>query len=86
MYRLINSVPRTPRILSSRALPQIRKSSGSPTAGNKSPEHFIKTGEKEDDPAKVNLRSNEYSQSGGDEMVAEQESASFQVCISKYNV
>ncbi|OAK94046.1 hypothetical protein IQ06DRAFT_298771 [Phaeosphaeriaceae sp. SRC1lsM3a] len=78
MYRFITTFPRDPRVLSSRTLLQARKSSGSPTAGNKPPEHFIKTGEKEDDPAKVNSRSNEYSQSGGDEMVAAQESASFQ--------
>jgi hypothetical protein len=57
-----------------------RYSSGSPTADNAPPDHFTKTGEKEDDPAKINLRSNEYSQSGGDEMVAAQGSASFNVC------
>jgi hypothetical protein len=83
MYRLTTSIPRHPRVLSTRILPQLRKSSGSPTAGNKPPDHFTKTGEKEDDPAKINSRSNEYSQSGGDEMVAAQESASFSVCIAE---
>jgi hypothetical protein len=56
-------------------------SSGSPS--NSNPElpanHFIKTGEKEPDPTKTDLRSNEYSQSGGDDMVAEQAIASFEV-------
>jgi hypothetical protein len=54
----------------------IRYSSGSPTAGN-ALDHFTKTGEKEEEPAKM---SREYSQSGGDEMVAAQGSASFSLC------
>ena len=71
MFRL--SPTRAPRVLS-----RLRRySSGSPTAGNAPPEEFTKTGQKEDDPAKINSRSNEYSQSGGDEMVAAQGSASF---------
>ncbi|KAF2032103.1 hypothetical protein EK21DRAFT_87484 [Setomelanomma holmii] len=77
MYRITTSVPRTPRILSARALPQIRKSSGSPASGGIPLDHFTKTGEKEQDPAKVNTRSYEYSQSGGDDMVAGQSSASY---------
>lgn len=53
-------------------------SSGSPSPSKVPDNHFIKTGEREDsDPAKINLRSNEYSQSGGDDMVAEQQQASF---------
>ncbi|KAF2820519.1 hypothetical protein CC86DRAFT_114276 [Ophiobolus disseminans] len=65
------------RMLFTRVLPQIRHSSGSATAGNNPPEHFTKTGEKEQDPAKFNSRSYEYSQSGGDDIVAGQASASF---------
>ncbi|KAF1833614.1 hypothetical protein BDW02DRAFT_569824 [Decorospora gaudefroyi] len=70
---------RTPRILSTtRLFPQTRTySSGSPTAGDAPPEHFTKTGEKPQDPTSLNSRSYEYSQSGGDDMVAEQENASF---------
>jgi hypothetical protein len=79
MYRLTTTIPRTPRVRSTRLLPQIRRSSGSPTAGGAAPDHFTKTGEKEQDPAKVNMRSNEYSQSGGDDMVAGQTSASYDV-------
>jgi hypothetical protein len=60
----------------------LRYSSGSPTAGNKPPDHFTKTGEKAQDPAELNMRGYEYSQSGGDDMVAAQESASFDVCHS----
>lgn len=71
--RLATTIRTTPI----RLLPQIRRSSGSPTAGNAPPDHFTKTGEKEEDPAKINSRSNEYSQSGGDEMVAAQSNASF---------
>lgn len=55
----------------------LRFSSGSPTAGNDPPEHFTKTGEKAQDPSAFNSRSNEYSQSGGDDIVAGQASASF---------
>ena len=79
MYHLRTALPRvrTPRILSTRLLPQIRHSSGSPTTGNNPPDHFTKTGEKEQDPAKVISRSYEYSQSGGDDMVAGQGSASY---------
>lgn len=79
MYRLSTTLPlkRTPRALSTRLLPRIRHSSGSPTAGSKPPEHFTKTGEKEQDPAKTISRSYEYSQSGGDDIVAGQGSASY---------
>lgn len=79
IYRLSTSISlaRMPRALSPRLLSQIRYSSGSPKAGSRSPDHFVKTGEKELDPAKVHSRSNEYSQSGGYEMVAGQETASF---------
>ncbi|KAF2652644.1 hypothetical protein K491DRAFT_718782 [Lophiostoma macrostomum CBS 122681] len=55
-------------------------SSGSPSNSNPGvpANHFIKTGEKEPDPAKIDLRSDEYSQSGGDDVVAEQAIASFE--------
>ncbi|KAH7066535.1 hypothetical protein FB567DRAFT_260539 [Paraphoma chrysanthemicola] len=71
------TLPRTPRVLSTLIIPHLRQSSGSPTAGGTPLDHFTKTGEKEQDPAKVNTRSYEYSQSGGDDMVAGQSSASY---------
>jgi hypothetical protein len=74
MYRLS-----TPRLAASRSLCVRYYSSGSPTAGNNPPDHFTKTGEKEQDPAKLNTRAYEYSQSGGDDMVAAQGGASFDV-------
>lgn len=80
MYRYRLTTIRTPRVLSTR-IPHIRHSSGSPTAGAAPPDQFTKTGEKEEDPTKVNMRSNEYSQSGGDEMVAAQSGASFSVSL-----
>ena len=40
-------------------------------------DHFIKTGEKPQDPYDQISRSYEYSQSGGDDMVAQQGGASF---------
>ncbi|KAH7377684.1 hypothetical protein BKA66DRAFT_443232 [Pyrenochaeta sp. MPI-SDFR-AT-0127] len=63
--------------LSLRSRLSLRFSSGSPTAGNNPPEHFTKTGEKAQNPAAFNSRSYEYSQSGGDDIVAGQSSASF---------
>ncbi|KAH7065673.1 hypothetical protein BKA63DRAFT_585559 [Paraphoma chrysanthemicola] len=78
MYRLsTTTLPRNPRVFSTRMMPHVRKSSGSPTAGGTPLDHFTKTGEKEQDPAKINTRSYEYSQSGGDDMVAGQSSASY---------
>jgi hypothetical protein len=77
MYRLT-----FPRLIARRSLVArvpLRCSSGSPTAGNKSPDHFTKTGEKAQDPAERNTRGYEYSASGGDDMVAAQGSASFDV-------
>ncbi|KAK3215570.1 hypothetical protein GRF29_8g468201 [Pseudopithomyces chartarum] len=63
-------LPRTP-LLS-------RPSSGSPSPSNVPDDHFIKTGQRPaSDPSEINLRSNEYSQSGGDDMVAAQGDASF---------
>lgn len=56
----------------------MRYSSQSPT-GKNPPEHFNKTGEKEQDPVDVVMGSREYSQSGGDDVVAQQDSASFKV-------
>ncbi|KAF2631355.1 hypothetical protein BU25DRAFT_407021 [Macroventuria anomochaeta] len=56
---------------------QSRYSSGSPTKTNVPADHFIKTGEKPQDPADKVGRSDEYSQSGGDDMVAQQSGASF---------
>ena len=82
MYRLTTTIPRNPRVLTNRVLVQFRKSSDSPTAGNKPPEHFTKTGEKELDPAKFSSQSYKYSQSSGDDMVAAQEFASFTVHIT----
>jgi hypothetical protein len=58
---------------------QLRHSSGSPTKTNVPADHFIKTGEKPQDPADNVGRSDEYSQSGGDDMVAQQSGASFDV-------
>jgi hypothetical protein len=55
----------------------VRYSSGSPTKSNLPPDHFIKTGEKPQDPRDQVGRSYEYSQSGGDDMVAQQGGASF---------
>lgn len=73
--------------LKQRALPSLthtrtsdaRHSSGSPTKTNVPDDHFIKTGEKPQDPRDQVSRSYEYSQSGGDDMVAQQSSASFDV-------
>lgn len=59
---------------------QARYSSGSPTKTDIPADHFIKTGEKPQDPADKVGRSDEYSQSGGDDMVAQQGGASFDVC------
>lgn len=56
-----------------------RYSSGSPTKTTTPADHFIKTGEKPADPADQVSRSYEYSQSGGDDMVAQQSGASFDV-------
>ncbi|KAF1840171.1 uncharacterized protein K460DRAFT_410773 [Cucurbitaria berberidis CBS 394.84] len=82
MFRLPAPLARTPRVLSSRlqalSHTSFRHSSGSPTAGKNSQDHFNKTGEKEKDFANYSSRSSEYSQSGGDDIVAEQASASFQ--------
>ncbi|KAJ4985479.1 hypothetical protein SVAN01_09044 [Stagonosporopsis vannaccii] len=61
----------------SRTQPGVRNSSGSPTKTNVPDDHFIKTGEKPQDPRDQVSRSYEYSQSGGDDMVAQQGSASF---------
>ncbi|KAJ4375973.1 hypothetical protein N0V83_001253 [Neocucurbitaria cava] len=66
----VNVVPQT--------LSTKKYSSQSPTGKNKNPpEHFNKTGEKEQDPVDVVMGSREYSQSGGDDVVAQQDSASF---------
>ncbi|CAO2652135.1 Nn.00g004180.m01.CDS01 [Neocucurbitaria sp. VM-36] len=81
MYRIPSALARPSRGLCARlqVLPQtaIRQSSGSPTAGKNPPDHFNKTGEKEQDPADFSSRSYEYSQSGGDDIVAGQAGASF---------
>ena len=69
---------RTHLLLRRRAPFLVRPSSGSPSPTAVPADHFIKTGQREaSDPAKINLRSNEYSQSGGDDMVAAQTDASF---------
>ncbi|PVH95526.1 hypothetical protein DM02DRAFT_675456 [Periconia macrospinosa] len=55
-------------------------SSGSPSAATSaSQEKFTKTGERvsSSDPMHISLRSEEYSQSGGDDMVAAQTDASY---------
>ena len=79
-----NPLTRPPRLgytFHSRILP--RYSSGSPTPSPSSQpaaSHFNKTGEKDaSDPAQINIRSDEYSKSGGDDIVAEQTVASFRV-------
>ncbi|KAF2680451.1 hypothetical protein K458DRAFT_434296 [Lentithecium fluviatile CBS 122367] len=73
--RLTSSL-RTTTILRSQV--HARYSSGSPTPSSVPDNHFTKTGERaESDPVKINMRSDEYSKSGGDDMVAEQEIASF---------
>jgi hypothetical protein len=77
MYRLPIARLTTRRSLIAKV--QLRYSSGSPTAGNKPPDHFTKTGEKAQDSAERNTRGYEYSISGGDDMVAAQGSASFDV-------
>ena len=59
------------------ALSNVRYSSGSPTKSDVPADHFIKTGEKPQDPYDQISRSYEYSQSGGDDMVAQQGGASF---------
>lgn len=71
---------RTPLLPRRRCLPLLlaRSSSGSPSPTNIPADHFIKTGDRgTSDPTQINLRSNEYSQSGGDDMVAAQTEASF---------
>lgn len=56
-----------------------RHSSGSPTKTHILDDHFTKTGERPQDTRDTNIRSSEYSQSGGDDMVAQQGGASFDV-------
>jgi hypothetical protein len=63
-----------------RSAPRLQYSSGSPTPGSKPDDFFNKTGQREaSDPALINMRSDEYSKSGGDDIVAEQTIASFKV-------
>jgi hypothetical protein len=54
-------------------------SSGSPIKTKIAADHFTKTGEKPLDPADNVGCSDEYSQSGGDDMVAQQSGTSFDV-------
>ncbi|KAL1596312.1 hypothetical protein SLS60_008957 [Paraconiothyrium brasiliense] len=71
-------IPLRTHLLRRLPLPARYYSSGSPSPSNVPANHFIKTGEREaSDPTAVNLRRDEYSQSGGDDMVAEQSQASF---------
>jgi hypothetical protein len=86
MYRLTTTLPRTRRFLSTRLPSQSRHSSGSPLPGQQSPEHFTKTGEKPQEPDEFSARSYEYSQSGGDDMVAAQGGASFSVICTPSEV
>ncbi|KAF2184703.1 hypothetical protein K469DRAFT_579083 [Zopfia rhizophila CBS 207.26] len=66
-----------PQFLAPRVL--ARYSSGSPTPASKPANTFNKTGEREDsDPKNINIRTDEYSKSGGDDIVAEQAIAAFE--------
>merc|ERR1712007_136954 len=70
--------PRLSYTLCSRIQPRHPYSSGSPTASSKPYDYFNKTGHKEaSDPCLINIRTDEYSKSGGDDIVAEQVIASF---------
>jgi hypothetical protein len=63
-----------------RLAPHLQYSSGSPTATPIPDDYFNKTGQKAaSDPALINMRTDEYSKSGGDDVVAEQVIASFKV-------
>lgn len=75
-------IPRMTYPASTRILPRRHYSSGSPTPTSKPDDYFNKTGEKvAPDPALINMRSDEYSKSGGDDIVAEQVVASFKVKV-----
>ncbi|KAF2268650.1 hypothetical protein CC78DRAFT_350084 [Lojkania enalia] len=66
--------------LSPHAQLRLQYSSISPSPSFVKPDQFNKTGLRgESDSTKINSRSNEYSQSGGDDIVAEQTIASFRV-------
>lgn len=74
--------PRTAYTLCSRIQPRLPYSSGSPAASTKPYDYFNKTGRREaSDPIAINMRSDEYSKSGGDDIVADQVIASFKVML-----
>jgi hypothetical protein len=61
-------------------VPRRYYSSGSPNTSVHPDNWFNRTGEKEaSDPTQIHMRSDEYSKSGGDDIVAEQVVASFKV-------
>ncbi|PSN72465.1 hypothetical protein BS50DRAFT_583999 [Corynespora cassiicola Philippines] len=76
-FQLTRSL-RAPRNLHSHHYVRCLSISGAPKKSDQV-EHFVKTGEKgPSDPTQINVRKTEYSQSGGDDIVADNAIAAFE--------